>query len=95
MWFTQFGEIDEEPWLAELVAKLLNGDRGIKSLLATDPFPDAPPRFVRGETYLYRFTRFGEKGWWKRERVGEYFPPLSRESPELRAFLLANGLAPP
>jgi hypothetical protein len=95
MWFTQFGAIEDEPWLGELVAKLLNGDRDVRSLFAVDPFPDAPPRFIRGETYLYRFTRFGERGWWKREKVGEYFRPLSKDDPELRAFLAANRLAPP
>ncbi len=95
MWFTQFGAIEDEPWLGALVAKLLNGDRGVKSLLASDPFPDAPARFVRGVSYRYRFTRFGETGWWRREKLGEYFRPLSRDDPELRAFLRSNGLAPP
>jgi hypothetical protein len=95
MWFTQFGSIDDEPWLGALVAKLLNGDRAVKTLFAVDPFPDAPPRFVRGEVYLYRFTRFGERGWWKRERVGEYFHPLSKDDPDLRAFLRSNGLDEP
>ena len=46
MWFAGFESPEDEPWLAELVAKLLRGDASVKGLFAQDPFPGAPPRFV-------------------------------------------------
>ncbi|HVY46728.1 MAG TPA: lipase maturation factor family protein, partial [Minicystis sp.] len=97
MWFTQFGGPDTEPWIVELAAKLLRGDRGIKTLLAVDPFPDAPPKFVRAEVYRYAFTRIGDGSgaWWRRSRVGTYFPPLSLGDPRLAGFLEEQGLSPP
>jgi hypothetical protein len=80
MWFAAMSDASSEPWLAALVDKLLDGDPGVRKLLAPGPFEDHPPRFIRGELYLYRFTRAGGTGdaWWQRTRLGPYFPPLSR-----------------
>ena len=59
---------------------------------------DAPvswyARFIRGEHYLYEFTKVGSKAakqgkWWKRKKVGSYFPPVTMES--LEAFLKSNN----
>ena len=48
-----------------------------------DPFPDAPPKYVRAVVYEYRFTSLAEKratgAWWKREYRGVYLPPLDLE----------------
>lgn len=91
MWFASFRDYEDEPWIAHLVAKLLAGDRGVMALFANDPFPDRPPRFVRASLYRYAFARPGEPGWWTRERVGDYLRPLSRDDPDLRAFLARYG----
>ena len=37
----------------------------------------------RAELYEYQFTEFGEEGWWKRRRVGEYLPALRADNPSL------------
>ena len=60
-------------------------------LLANDPFPKAPPKFIRARLYEYHFTRFGTEGWWSRRLVGEYLKPLSLDDPELHAFLSQYG----
>jgi hypothetical protein len=31
----------------------------------------------------------GEKGWWKRERIGDWLPELSKDDPEFRRLLEA------
>jgi hypothetical protein len=36
-------------------SKLLQGDPGVKTLLAHDPFPARPPRYLRILEYRYRF----------------------------------------
>ena len=89
IWFAAMSSYQRQPWFVHFVAKLLQGDAGALSLLATDPFPDAPPRFIRAELYEYEFTRFGDPSgaWWTRKRVGPYLPPVSLDTPGLRTFL--------
>ena len=93
IWFAAMSTYQREPWLVHFVTKLLQGDPAALSLLATNPFPDAPPRFVRAELYEYEFTHFGDTSgaWWTRKRVGPYLPPLSLDSPGLRTFLHRHG----
>lgn len=85
MWFeampTQGGH---SRWFVHLVIKLLQGDAPTLRLLRTNPFADAPPRFIRA--LYYRYT-FGKKRWWDRELVGEYLVPVSLEHPVLRQVL--------
>jgi lipase maturation factor len=93
IWFAAMSVYQHQPWLVHFVAKLLEGDAGALSLLANNPFPDAPPRFVRAELYEYAFTHFGDTSgaWWTRQRVGPYLPPVSLDSPGLRMFLRNHG----
>ncbi|MBS2012991.1 MAG: lipase maturation factor family protein [Deltaproteobacteria bacterium] len=92
MWFAAMSSYEEEPWLAVVAEKLLDGDRSIAPLFARDPFPHAPPRFVRAQLFRYEMTRPGEPGWWRRTLVGEYMRPLSKNDPELDVFLRERGL---
>ena len=92
MWFVgnaaARGEtIDEEPWLVHLVWQLLAGELGPKSLLAKDPFPDTPPRWIRAGIWRYEFARLGASSWWERRRVGEFLPPVSEDDPALERYV--------
>jgi len=89
IWFAAMTTYNEHPWTVHLVWKLLHNDPGALSLLANNPFPDAPPHYIRAELYRYRFTPPGENdgSWWKRERLGPWLPPLSTDQPDLRRFL--------
>jgi len=46
-----------------------------------NPFPGAPPKFVRAVVYDYSFTNFAERRttgqWWKREWKGVYLRAIS------------------
>ena len=57
------------------------GRRGALSLLRTNPFPGAPPRYVRAQYYRYRFTTPDERResglWWDRQLVGTFYGPVS------------------
>ena len=81
LWFAAMSSIEYEPWLVRYVARLLQGDAEAKRLLAIDPFPDEPPRFIRILLYRYRFTRPSEetRNWWQRTLLGEYLRPVSRD----------------
>jgi len=82
MWFAAMEDPRSNPWLVHFIFKLLQNDAGALSLLASNPFPDHPPTFIRAELYEYAFTRFGaENGaWWTRKRIGDYLPPLSADN---------------
>ncbi|PYY15063.1 MAG: hypothetical protein DMG60_18655 [Acidobacteria bacterium] len=91
LWFAAMGSYQRHPWFIHLMAKLLQGDKPVISLLKHNPFPDQPPRFIRAQRYLYRFSSRQEKKkaglWWMREPAGSYFPTVSLESPALRMLL--------
>ena len=93
IWFAAMSTPERYPWTLHLVWKLLHGDAGTLSLLAGNPFPDAPPRWIRATLYRYHFVPAGDPGgaWWRRERLGEWLPPLSADDPRLRRFLAAYG----
>ena len=85
------GSYQRHPWFTHLLAKLLRGDKAVVSLLRHNPFPDEPPRFVRAQRYLYRFSSWEERRktglWWMREPAGTYFPTVSLQSPVLQMLL--------
>ncbi|HVZ21546.1 MAG TPA: lipase maturation factor family protein [Vicinamibacterales bacterium] len=85
MWFAAFSTPEQEPWFAPLLVHLLQGDPDTLSLLASNPFPDRPPRWIRARYYEYRFTTPQEHQatgrWWTRRDLGLYMPPISLRSP--------------
>jgi hypothetical protein len=92
IWFAAMSTPDRYPWTIHLAWKLLHNDRGALSLLANDPFPDAPPRWIRARLYRYRFVPGGRDGaWWDRTLLGDWLPPLSADDPRLRRFLAQHG----
>ena len=98
MWFCALGPWDSQPWFANLLAKLLQNDPATRSLLAADPFPEVPPRFVRALLYEYRFTTREERArtgaWWVRRLVADYFPAVSLGHPAFRDLLAREGWLP-
>jgi hypothetical protein len=93
MWFAAMSEPSEYPWTLHLVWQLLHNDPGALSLLAGNPFPQRPPRYIRAVLYQYRFAPRGNPAgdWWTRKRLGLWLPPLSADDPGLREFLRQAG----
>ncbi len=56
MWFAALGSAEESPWILRLAGRLLEGSPDVLALLAGNPFPDHPPRYIRATLYDYRFT---------------------------------------
>jgi hypothetical protein len=81
MWFAALGDYRQNPWFVGFCLRLLQGSPELLTLLEKNPFPNHPPRYLRAEFYDYGFTNFEQRrttgAWWKRERVGEYLPPIS------------------
>jgi hypothetical protein len=81
MWFAALGSYRENPWFVRLIVRLLEGSQDVSRLLAKNPFPHDPPRYIRAMFYRYRFTTLRERretgAWWKREQLREYLPTVS------------------
>ncbi len=92
IWFAAMATPNQYPWTVHFVWKLLHNDAGTLSLIANNPFPGDPPRYVRAVLYRYHFTQpGGDASWWKRERLGLWLAPISRENGEVRGFLKSRG----
>ena len=95
MWFLPFSVTvtpngivfpGHEVWFVRFIEKLLEGDRATLKLLKSNPFPSAPPKFIRAQYYLYQFTTHEERkasgAWWRRTLVDEYLPFVSLTNPD-------------
>ncbi len=91
MWFAAKSTPDRHAWTLHLVWKLLHNDEGALGLLARNPFPGRPPRYVRAELYEYRFAPRGSGAVWTRTRVRAWLPNLSVYNVELRESLVECG----
>jgi hypothetical protein len=91
IWFAAMSSPSRYPWTLHFVWKLLHNDRDTLSLIANNPFPDAPPRYIRARLYRYQFAPIGDKSWWKREPIGEWLPVLSADNPQFRRLLESMG----
>ncbi|HXF11165.1 MAG TPA: lipase maturation factor family protein, partial [Desulfuromonadaceae bacterium] len=81
MWFAALGNAEENPWFENFCIRLLQASPDVLRLLKTNPFPAKPPRYIRAELYDYHFStaagRHSTGAWWRRDRLGEYLPPVS------------------
>ncbi|MFN7952351.1 MAG: lipase maturation factor family protein [bacterium] len=73
LWFAALNPRGNRRWVTALLTRLSEGSPAVVALFAANPFPSAPPRFVRASLYRYSFTdwetlrRTGR--WWTRELV--------------------------
>jgi hypothetical protein len=88
MWFAALSNYQGSPWFVNFMVRLLQGSPAVTGLLATNPFPDAPPKYVRAELFNYSFTDFAARRatgqWWARQPRGLYFPRISLDDVKLR-----------
>src|SRR5262249_21019012 len=88
MWFAAMSTHSQHPWFIPFMARPLDSDRGILGLLRSNPFPDAPPGWIRAPLYAYRLGTAWGRGatghWWTGREIGPYMPPSrlhAREQP--------------
>jgi lipase maturation factor 1 len=84
MWFAALGDARHDQWFINFLIRLLQGQKEVLALLAKNPFPVAPPKYVRASLYDYQFTNASERAktgnWWKREFVRECIEPIRLDS---------------
>ncbi len=80
MWFAALGSPRSSRWFLAFCERLLEGSPPVLALLGTNPFPNAPPRYLRATLYDYRFTTPDERratgAWWMRHELRPYAPTL-------------------
>jgi predicted DCC family thiol-disulfide oxidoreductase YuxK len=81
MWFAVLDDYRTQDWFLRFCERVLQGSKPVLALLDVDPFPRAPPRFLRAVVYEYHFTdastRRATGAWWRRELRGLYCPVLT------------------
>jgi hypothetical protein len=81
LWFAALEGVRQNPWFENLMLRLLEGSPSVAGLFSSNPFPQAPPRYVRAELFEYRFadpsTHAATGQWWTRQAEGLYFPSVS------------------
>jgi hypothetical protein len=81
MWFAALDRYDESSWLERFCHRLLEGSPPVLELLAVNPFPQSPPRFVRIVRSRYHVAslevRRREQIWWTRDEPQPYSPVMS------------------
>jgi hypothetical protein len=81
MWFAALGDYQENPWFVNFCIRLLQGSPQVLALLEKNPFPNAPPKYIRAVVYEYHFTDFATRQktgeWWRRTPSGVYLPAIS------------------
>jgi hypothetical protein len=83
LWFASLGDWQQNDLVPETEERLLENDPDVLALFQTNPFGQAPPRYVRAVLWQYWFTSMEEKrrtgNWWKREPLGLFAPEITRQ----------------
>jgi predicted DCC family thiol-disulfide oxidoreductase YuxK len=81
MWFAALGDIRQQWWFFNFMRRLLENSPPVLALLASNPFPGHPPKYVRAIVYDYRFSdrqlRAATGQWWTRRREGLYVQAIT------------------
>ncbi len=79
MWFAALSSPRYNPWILSFEFRLLQNSPPVLGLLEHNPFPKAPPKYVRAMLYEYHFTSRAERratgDWWQRKILRPYIPP--------------------
>ncbi len=82
IWRAALGRVRNSPWFHPFTQRLLNGPEPVEKLLAQNPFPDDPPRYMRARVVEYRFStpvqRVMDGVWWTRSFSHVFLPPITR-----------------
>ena len=83
LWFASLGNWQQNELVPLIEERLLENDPDVLALFQGNPFPQAPPRYMRAVLWQYWFTSMEEKrrtgNWWKRESLGLYAPEIIRQ----------------
>lgn len=76
MWFAALGRCQRNPWFHRFMRELLEGSQPVLALLAHNPFPKAPPKYIRSRLHEYRFAYDDGGRWWRTQPRRAYCPAV-------------------
>jgi hypothetical protein len=83
LWFASLGNWQQNDIVPLTEERLLTNTPSVLHLFAENPFPVAPPKYVRAVLWQYWFTSLKQKqdtgDWWTRKLLGQYAPTLTLE----------------
>ncbi len=85
IWFAAMQRPRQNPWMFHLIWKLLHNDPLALDLIKENPFPDNPPKYIKVDHYIYEFANLKDDQYWNRKKIGEWAPPMNKESLERQA----------
>ena len=91
IWFAAQSTSGRHGWLIHWVWKLLHNDEDALGLIAHNPFPDQPPRYIKIDRYVYRFEKPFSDHTWHRTYLDSWLVPLHVDHPALIQFIDNNG----
>jgi len=81
LWFASLVDWQQADIVPLTEEALLHGNPAVLSLFCGNPFPSAPPKYIRAVLWQYWFTSLEDKrltgAWWQRQYVGLYAPELT------------------
>jgi predicted DCC family thiol-disulfide oxidoreductase YuxK len=81
LWFAALAPLEGSPWFVGFMKRLLENEPTVLALMDGNPFPDAPPQYVRAWFYDYTYTtaaQYQQTGaWWNRKLADVYLPIVS------------------
>lgn len=84
LWFASLGSWQDNRWVLNTEARLMENSEPVLRLFAGNPFPGKPPIAVRAVAWQYWFTTRAERAstgaWWRREPLGAYAPSARRRA---------------
>ena len=79
MWFAALDDPQRLRWFWLFLERLMHNEPAVTALLASNPFPDKPPLYLRAKFYDYTYADAEAHGrgiWWQRRLLGLYFPEV-------------------
>jgi hypothetical protein len=99
LWFASLGDWQQNDIVPLTEERLLVNSPAVLSLFRSNPFKEAPPRYVRAVLWQYWFTTAEEKrqtgNWWRREFMGLYAPEMTMTADGDIAAVQWPGELPP
>jgi hypothetical protein len=84
LWFASLENWQQNDFVTLTEERLLDNDPDVLALFQGNPFPQAPPRYVKAVLWQYWFTSIQEKrrtgNWWTRTLLRLYAPVLTRQA---------------
>ncbi len=85
LWFASLRGCRQAVWFHAFLRRVLEGVGDVLDLVAENPFPDAPPRYLRTPFARYTFAPPGADAWWEAAPVGSFCPMVTLRGDRLVA----------